>query len=69
MALVQRNQNVFFNIAAWSPKYIPEMVVKYVDEVLSHKALFGSGYPLIPRKRIINELKRLHLKRKSLKIS
>jgi len=66
IAVAQRNQNVFFNIAGWSPKYIPEMVVKYMNGVLSHKVLFGSDYPLIPRKRIITELRRLGLKQESL---
>jgi predicted TIM-barrel fold metal-dependent hydrolase len=66
IAVAQRNQNVFLNIAGWSPKYIPEMVVKYMDGLLSHKVLFGSDYPLIPRKRIIKELEKLHLKQESL---
>ncbi len=62
LAVVQRNPNVYFNIAGWAPKYIPEMVVTYMNGILSHKVLFGSDYPLLPRKRILTELKALSLK-------
>lgn len=67
LAIIQRNPNVYFNIAGWAPKHIPEMVIRYMDSVLSHKALFGSDYPLIPRKRIIKELQELPLKEETRK--
>jgi hypothetical protein len=67
LAVVQRHRNVFFNIAGWAPRHIPEMVVTYMNTVLSSKALLGSDYPLIPRKRIMSELKGLPLKEESLR--
>lgn len=66
MAIVQRNENVYFNIAGWAPKYIPEMVVNRMNSVLSGKALLGSDWPLLPRKRVLSELKQLPLKEESL---
>lgn len=62
IAIIQRNPNVYFNIAGWAPRHLPEMLIRYMDSVISHKALFGSDFPLISRKRIIQELKDLPLK-------
>ena len=61
MAVAQRNFNVYFNIAGWAPKYIPEMVVTYMNTVLAGKVLFGSDHPLLPRKRLVDELAELPL--------
>jgi predicted TIM-barrel fold metal-dependent hydrolase len=62
IAIIQRNPNVYFNIAGWAPRHLPEMLIRYMDSVISHKALFGSDFPLVSRKRIIQELKDLPLK-------
>ena len=67
IAVVQRNPNVYFNIAGWAPRYIPDMVVTYMDGPLSRKALFGSDHPLLARARILEELKTLDLKETTLK--
>jgi len=66
VAVIQRNANVYFNIAGWAPRHIPEPMVRYIDTILSHKVLFGSDFPLITRKRIVDELKELPLKEKTL---
>jgi len=66
MAVVQKNENVYFNIAGWAPRHIPELVVTYMNSILSQKALFGSDWPLISRKRILEELRQLPLKEESL---
>jgi len=62
MSVVQKNANVYFNIAGWSPRYIPEQVIKQMNSLLSEKVLFGSDHPLLARKKIIDELKALPLK-------
>ncbi len=62
LAIVQRNPNVFFNIAGWAPRHIPEMVITYLNGPLKNKALFGSDHPLLPRRRILDELRALPLK-------
>lgn len=61
LAVVARNQNVYFNIAGWAPRYIPEPVITQINGPLKTKALFGSDYPLLTRVRIVDELKRLPL--------
>ena len=66
LAVSQRNENVYFNVAGWSPRHIPDLVVHYMNTVLSHKALFGSDFPMLPRKRVVTELKQLSMKEESL---
>ncbi|MEW6554837.1 MAG: amidohydrolase family protein [Actinomycetota bacterium] len=61
MTTCQRNVNVWFDIAGWAPRHIPESVVRYMD-VPSDKVLFGSDYPLASRQRIVKELDGLGLK-------
>lgn len=65
LAVVQKNENVYFNIAGWAPKYIPEYVIRMMNGPLADKALLGSDFPLIPRARIIKELKELPITEKT----
>ncbi len=62
LAVVRRNPFVYFNIAGWAPRYIPEGVIRLADTALTGKVLFGSDYPLLTRVRIMKELKELKLK-------
>jgi len=61
IAVVQRNINVFFNIAGWAPLYIPSDVIMNIKGPLKTKALFGSDYPLVKRVRIMQELRELNI--------
>ncbi|MHB8780063.1 MAG: amidohydrolase family protein, partial [Candidatus Geothermincolia bacterium] len=56
MAVVQRNRNVYFNIAGWAPKHIPPFVLGYKDRDLNRKCQLGSDYPLETRTRNKREL-------------
>lgn len=66
LAVIQKNANVYFNIAGWNPKYIPEPVVKHMNSILSGKVLFGSDHPLLSRKTILAELDNMNLKQATL---
>ncbi len=66
LAIAQRNPNVYFNIAGWRPKYIPQDVIRYIKGVLENKVLFGSDYPLLDRVSLLQELRALGLKEKTL---
>lgn len=66
LAVAQKNFNVYFNLAGWAPQYIPDPVIKLMDSILSHKALFGSDHPLLPRKRVLDELRQLDIKESTL---
>ncbi len=67
IAVVQRNGNVYFDIAGWAPKYLPEVLIKFMDGLLSSKALFGTDYPLLPRRRVLSEFNALPLKEETKK--
>ena len=56
LAVVHRNPNVYFNIAGWAPKRIPDIVWSYMKGPVKDKALFGSDFPLVSRKRVVEEL-------------
>jgi predicted TIM-barrel fold metal-dependent hydrolase len=56
LAVAHRNLNVYFNIAGWAPKRIPDFVWSYMKGPVKEKALLGSDYPLVSRQRIMTEL-------------
>ncbi|MBU1670318.1 MAG: amidohydrolase family protein [Actinobacteria bacterium] len=56
LAVSHRNVNVYFNIAGWAPKRIPRFVFEYMRGPVKQKALLGSDYPLVSRKRVVGEL-------------
>jgi predicted TIM-barrel fold metal-dependent hydrolase len=66
LAVAYHKGNVFIDISGWSPKYIPQIVIKYMDSLLQDKFLFGSDYPMLKPSRILNELKTLNLKNETL---
>jgi len=65
LAIVRRNENVYFNIAGWSPRYIPEVVIRQMNSLLQDKVLFGTDYPLMNYERVLKELKDLNLKKET----
>ena len=62
IAVVQRNTNVYFDISGWAPRYLPKLLIDYMDGPLSDKALFGTDFPLISWERAVSELRALPLK-------
>ncbi|WP_067464390.1 amidohydrolase family protein [Actinomadura macra] len=47
LAVATHKPNVYIDLSGWSPKYFPEILVRYVNGPLKHKVLFGSDYPMI----------------------
>lgn len=68
LAVVRRNQFVYFNVAGWAPIHIPKGVIHAANTYLRGKVLFGSDYPLLSRVRIIKELKELKLEDETFKM-
>lgn len=46
-SIATHKANVYIDLSGWSPKYFPESLVRQSNNVLSHKLLFGTDYPLI----------------------
>ena len=47
LAVAQHKPNVYFDMSGWSPKYFPEIFIKYANSLLKRKMLFGSDWPAI----------------------
>jgi uncharacterized protein len=62
LAVAVHKPNVYIDLSGWSPKYFPEILVRYVNTLLKHKVLFGSDYPLITPDRWLADFERLPIK-------
>jgi len=62
LAIVQRNTNVYFDISGWAPRYLPKLLIEFMNGPLGEKALFGTDFPLMSWERAVSEFKDLPLK-------
>lgn len=47
LAVAQHKPNVHIDLSGWSPKYFPEILIRYANSMLKKKMLFGSDWPMI----------------------
>jgi len=57
LAVCQHKPNVYIDLSGWSPKYFPEILVKYANSLLKKKMLFGSDWPAITPDRWLVDFK------------
>jgi len=62
LAIAVHKPNVYIDLSGWSPKYFPEILVRYTNTLLKHKMLFGSDFPLITPDRWLADFERLPIK-------
>ncbi|SDE15406.1 amidohydrolase family protein [Glycomyces harbinensis] len=62
LAVAVHKPSVHIDLAGWSPKYFPPLLVRYADSLLKHKVLFGSDYPLLTPDRWLADFAALDLK-------
>jgi predicted TIM-barrel fold metal-dependent hydrolase len=62
LAVAVHKPNVYIDLSGWSPKYFPEILVRYTNTLLKHKMLFGSDFPLIKPDRWLADFERLPIK-------
>lgn len=55
LAVCQHKPNVYIDLSGWSPKYFPEILVKYANSLLKTKMLFGSDWPAITPDRWLKD--------------
>jgi len=55
LAVAQHKPNVYFDMSGWSPKYFPEIFIKYANSILKRKMLFGSDWPAISPDRWLKD--------------
>ncbi len=47
LSVATHKPNVWIDLSGWSPKYFPEILVRYANGLLKRKLLFGSDWPAI----------------------
>lgn len=47
LAVAQHKPNVYIDLSGWSPKYFPDILIRYANSMLKKKMLFGSDWPMI----------------------
>jgi predicted TIM-barrel fold metal-dependent hydrolase len=62
LAIAVHKPNVYIDLSGWSPKYFPEILVRYTNTLLKHKMLFGSDYPLITPDRWLADFAELSIR-------
>lgn len=62
VAIARHKGNVYIDLSGWSPKYLPETTVRYMNSIMPEKFLFGSDFPLFPPSRWLEEFDKLNLK-------
>ncbi len=54
--------NVHIDLSGWSPKYFPEILVRYANTLLRDKVLFGSDFPFITPDRWLADFAELPIR-------
>jgi uncharacterized protein len=62
LAVALHKSNVYLDISGWSPKYLPDEVVHYMNSRIQDKVLFGSDWPALSLDRWFKEFGALSLK-------
>ena len=62
LAVATHKPNVYIDLSGWSPKYFPEILVRYTNTLLRHKVLFGSDYPLLTPDRWLRDFAELPIR-------
>ena len=55
IAVTLHKANVYMDLSGWSPRFIPESLVRECSRRLRDKVLFGSDWPLITPERWLQE--------------
>jgi uncharacterized protein len=62
LAVATHKPNVYIDLSGWSPRYFPEILVRYTNTLLKDKMLFGSDYPMITPDRWLADFEKLAIR-------
>ncbi|MGZ9810119.1 amidohydrolase family protein [Pseudoroseicyclus sp. H15] len=62
LAVATHKPNVYIDLSGWSPKYFPQILVRYANSILQDKMLFGSDWPAITPDRWLDDFEKLEMK-------
>jgi predicted TIM-barrel fold metal-dependent hydrolase len=60
--VAQHKPNVYIDLSGWSPKYFPDILVRYTNSILKKKMLFGSDWPMISPERWLSDFDKIAIK-------
>ena len=62
LAVATHKPNVYVDLSGWSPKYFPQILVRYANTLLKDKVLFGSDWPMITPERWLSDFEKIDIK-------
>ena len=62
LSVATHKPNVYIDMSGWSPKYFPEILVRYANSLLKHKMLFGSDWPAITPDRWLADFEKIAIR-------
>jgi uncharacterized protein len=62
LAVATHKPNVYIDLSGWSPKYFPEILVRYTNTLLKDKVLFGSDFPMLTPDRWLADFEKLEIR-------
>lgn len=62
LAVATHKPNVYIDLSGWSPKYFPQILVRYANTLLKDKVLFGSDWPMISPERWLADFEKIDIK-------
>jgi predicted TIM-barrel fold metal-dependent hydrolase len=62
LSVMLHKTNVWMDLSGWSPRYLPQSVVRYADTLLQDRVLFGTDYPLLTPERWLRDFAELPIR-------
>ncbi len=62
LSVATHKPNVYIDLSGWSPRYFPDILVKYCNTMLKKKVLFGSDWPMISPERWLADFDKIAIK-------
>ncbi len=62
LSVATHKPNVYIDMSGWSPRYFPEIFVKYANTLLKKKMLFGSDWPAITPDRWLADFAKIDIR-------
>ena len=62
IAVALHKPNVFLDLSGWTPKFIPDALIRETNSRLRDKVLFGLDFPYLPPDRWLREWEELDIR-------
>ena len=62
LSVATHKPNVYIDLSGWSPKYFPDILVRYCNTLLKSKMLFGSDWPAITPDRWLSDFEKIGIR-------